>query len=109
MAKKKPTSVGEKTKLIAKDVVALSTKVKKSQPSDTVYQLKITLLGVKPPIWRRIHVKDCTLDKLHEHIQTSMGWTNSHLHHFRLGEQLYGDPELMQENFVVDPKNWTVE
>jgi hypothetical protein len=29
-----------------------------------------------------------------------MGWTNSHLHHFRIGEQLYGDPMLMQENFA---------
>jgi len=44
-------------------------------------------------------VKDCTLDKLHEHIQTAMGWTNSHLHHFKVGEQLYGDPLLVQENF----------
>jgi hypothetical protein len=67
--------------------------------ADTVYQLKITLLESHPPIWRRIQVKDGTLDKLHEHIQTAMGWTNSHLHHFRIGEQLYGDPELMQENF----------
>lgn len=66
---------------------------------DTVYQFKITLLDSKPPIWRRIQVKDCTLDKLHEHIQTALGWTNSHLHHFRIGEQLYGDPDLMQENF----------
>lgn len=67
--------------------------------ADTVYQFKITLLESHPPIWRRIQVQDCTLDKLHEHIQTAMGWTNSHLHHFRLGEQLYGDPQLMQENF----------
>ena len=28
-----------------------------------------------------------------------MGWTNLHLHHFRIGEQLYDDPDLMQENF----------
>ena len=28
-----------------------------------------------------------------------MGWTNSHLHHFKVGEQLYGDPELLQEIF----------
>jgi hypothetical protein len=44
-------------------------------------------------------VKDGTLDKLHEHIQTAMGWTNSHLHHYRVGEQLYGDPLLLAENF----------
>jgi hypothetical protein len=66
---------------------------------DTVYQFKITLQESHPPIWRRIQVKDCTLDKLHEHIQTAMGWTNSHLHHFKVGDQLYGDPDLMQENF----------
>jgi hypothetical protein len=73
---------------------------KESIPASVrVYQFKITLLETHPPIWRRIQVKDCTLDKLHEHIQTAMGWTNSHLHHFRLGEQLYGDPMLMQENF----------
>ena len=74
-------------------------KAKKAKPTDTVYQFKITLLESRPPIWRRIQVQDCTLDKLHEHIQTAMGWTNSHLHHFRINDQLYGDPELMQENF----------
>jgi hypothetical protein len=67
--------------------------------SERLYQFKITLLDTQPAIWRRIQVKDGTLDKLHEHIQTAMGWTNSHLHHFRIGEQLYGDPLLMQENF----------
>jgi hypothetical protein len=67
--------------------------------SGRVYQLRITLLDSHRPIWRRIQVKGCTLDKLHEHIQTAMGWTNSHLHHFKIGEQLYGDPDLMQENF----------
>jgi hypothetical protein len=67
--------------------------------SGNVYQLKITLLGIKPPIWRRIQVEDCTLDLLHEHIQTAMGWSNSHLHHFKFGEQFVGNPDLMQENF----------
>jgi hypothetical protein len=67
--------------------------------AERVYQFRITLLDTRPPIWRRIQVKDCTLDKLHEHIQTAMSWTNSHLHHFRIGQQLYGDPLLMQDNF----------
>jgi Plasmid pRiA4b ORF-3-like protein len=55
---------------------------------------------LKPPIWRRIQVRDCTLDKLHERIQTAMGWNTSHLHHFRINDKLYGDPWLMRDNFV---------
>src|SRR5262249_30837213 len=76
-----------------------TTRATKGKPADTVYQFKITLLESHPPIWRRIQVQDCTLDKLHEHIQTAMGWTNSHLHHFKVKDQLYGDPMLLQENF----------
>jgi hypothetical protein len=71
---------------------------KSTTKQDAVYQFKITLLNIQPPIWRRIQVKGCTLDKLHEHIQASMGWTNSHLHEFKVGDQLYGDPMLMAEN-----------
>ena len=74
-------------------------KAKKVKSTAAVYQFKITLLESHPPIWRRIQIKDCSLDKLHEHIQSVMGWTNSHLHHFHLGEQLYGDPQLIRENF----------
>jgi hypothetical protein len=44
-------------------------------------------------------VRDCTLDRLHEHIQTAMGWTNSHLHDFKIGGKDYGDPLLLEENF----------
>lgn len=43
--------------------------------SERLYQFKITLLESELPIWRRIQVKNGTLDKLHEHIQTAMGWT----------------------------------
>src|SRR5262249_52428147 len=64
--------------------------------SELAYQFKITLLESQPPIWRRIQVADCTLDSLHEHIQTAMGWTNSHLHDFKIGGRAYGDPLLMQ-------------
>jgi hypothetical protein len=59
----------------------------------TVYQLKITLKDVKPPIWRRVLTKDCTLDQLHHLIQNSMGWTDSHLHVFEIGGEQYGAPE----------------
>src|SRR4029078_11754501 len=70
--------------------------------AQTVFQLKIALREFKPLIWRRIQVEDCTLDKLHEHIQTAMGWTNSHLHQFQIGGKRYGDPLLLDESDVLD-------
>lgn len=78
---------------------AKTPKSKAKSAANTVFQFKITLVGSKPPIWRRIQVEDCTLDKLHEHIQTAMGWTNSHLHQFEIFEKRYGDPELLDDGF----------
>jgi hypothetical protein len=60
-----------------------------------LFQFKITLLDVEPTVWRRIVVADCTLDRLHEYIQTSMGWKNSHLHQFVIKRKLYGDPQML--------------
>jgi hypothetical protein len=71
-------------------------------PGISLYQFKIALLDTCPPIWRRIQVKDGTLDKLHEHIQTAMGWTNNHLHHFWLDSQLYGDDPMLHEMTYKD-------
>jgi pRiA4b ORF-3-like protein/uncharacterized protein DUF6933 len=70
--------------------------------SERLYQFKITLLESEPRIWRRIQIKNGTLDKLHEHIQTAMGWTNSHLHQFHIGDERYGDPELLQDCYFED-------
>ena len=67
--------------------------------SERLYQFKITLLESQPPIWRRIQVKDSTLDNLHERIQTAMGWTNSHLHQFEIDGKRYGDPQLIDDGF----------
>ena len=67
--------------------------------SERLYQFRITLKETEPPIWRRIQVKDCTLDKVHEQIQTSMGWTNSHLHQFKINSVIYGDPQLLYEGW----------
>lgn len=60
----------------------------------SIYQLKINIRYAKPPIWRRILVKDTTtLEELHEIIQIVMGWGNYHLHQFETGErEYYGVP-----------------
>ena len=70
----------------------------KAKSTGKLYQFRIALTGLKPPVWRRIQITDCTLDKLHEYIQTSMGWTNSHLHDFLIDAQHYGDPMLVGQD-----------
>ena len=60
----------------------------------SVYQLKITLLGIDPPIWRGIHVPSTmSLSSLHDVLQAVMGWTNSHLHQFEKGGKYWGVPD----------------
>ena len=59
-----------------------------------VYRLRIELLEIKPLIWRRLLVPaDIKLPKLHQCLQLTMGWTNSHLHQFKVGETHYGIPD----------------
>ncbi len=60
----------------------------------SIFQLKITLLDTKPPIWRRVLVDGtATLDHLHEVIQAAFGWWNYHLHEFEVGRDRYGIPD----------------
>lgn len=56
-----------------------------------IYQLKITLQYILPPVWRRVEVPaDIKLDKLHDVIQVAMGWTDSHMHAFYVDGESYG-------------------
>jgi hypothetical protein len=56
------------------------------------YQIKITLKGIEPPIWRRVLVPSTlTLTDLHYVIQIAMGWENSHLHDFKIKKERYSD------------------
>jgi hypothetical protein len=50
-----------------------------------VYQFKLVLLEVVPPIWRRIQVPETySFWDLHVALQDCMGWLDYHLHLFRL-------------------------
>jgi hypothetical protein len=76
----------------------------KTRAPQSIYQLKITLLGTKPPIWRRALVpSEFTLDKLHRVLQAVMGWEDSHLHEFRVGRQRFGIPDL-EDDFMGGPR-----
>ena len=62
-----------------------ATEVPKQEVADEqdIYQIKVTLDGSKPLIWRRILVsRDVNLTNLHHVIQSSMGWSDSHMHQF---------------------------
>ncbi|MEO5760392.1 MAG: plasmid pRiA4b ORF-3 family protein [Mesorhizobium sp.] len=56
-----------------------------------VYQLKVSLRGISPMIWRRLLVpEDMKLHALHRTIQIAFGWEDYHLHAFKLHGRLYG-------------------
>jgi hypothetical protein len=58
-----------------------------------VVRLKVTLLEIVPPVWRRFQVPaNFTLRRLHAVLQRVMGWNESPLHQFRAGGELFGMP-----------------
>jgi hypothetical protein len=68
-----------------------------------IYQLRIALAEVSPPVWRRVLVPGgYTLDRLHRVIQYAMGWQDLHLHSFEIGGQQYGQPDPVGELAVRD-------
>ena len=65
-----------------------------AREKESIYQLKVTLRHVKPPVWRRILVRgDVTLYKLHQTLQIAMGWTDSHMHQFVVDGVFFGQPD----------------
>lgn len=59
--------------------------------SKTAHQLKVSIVGIRPPIWRRLLVPSTiTLDRLHGVIQEAFGWWNYHLHEFEIEGTRYG-------------------
>jgi Plasmid pRiA4b ORF-3-like protein len=59
-----------------------------------VFQLKITLAEVSPPVWRRVVLPGgYTLDRVHRAIQLAMGWQDYHLHSFEIDGVQYGQPD----------------
>jgi hypothetical protein len=54
-----------------------------------LYQLKVTLQEIHPPIWRRMQIwEDATLAQLHRALQIIMGWEDYHLHEFTIGRRI---------------------
>jgi hypothetical protein len=81
-----------------------------SKSYSSIYQLKITLEGARPPIWRRVLVPgNFNLYKLHQVIQIAMGWTDSHLHQFIAGGEYFGIPSPEDFKPVKDERRIKLE
>jgi Plasmid pRiA4b ORF-3-like protein len=74
------------------------------RPDVVAYRVRVDLKGAKPPLWRRLELSsDLLLDEMHQVIQEAFGWTDSHLHQFGSGPDLYSpETELYLCPFQVD-------
>ncbi len=87
---------GSANESLVSNVVSLKTGHLAEPPH--AYQFKIALKKVKPATWRRIAVPaHISLASLHGCIQDAMGWTDSHLHEFRIRGNSFGDTSQMPE------------
>ncbi|HII84287.1 MAG TPA: plasmid pRiA4b ORF-3 family protein [Methanobacterium subterraneum] len=69
------------------------------KPENSVYQFRIDLDDIRPPIWRRILIPGTsTLRDLHHAIQDVMGWGNYHLHQFMVADPFSGNPITMENH-----------
>jgi len=92
-----------------------------SVPACNTYQIKVSLHGAKPPIWRRLLVpSSIRLATLHHVLQVAMGWENDHLHQFKHGGHFYGvsdgvdfppiidEEEVRFDTLLRAPKEWLI-
>ena len=78
-----------------------------TRKAEEVISLKVTLRGIRPPIWRRLEVPTrLSLGGLHDAIQAAMGWGGHHLYVFDVAGRSYGDPARVDD--VADDERLTV-
>jgi len=82
-------------------------------PNIYQYQLKVTLQETHPPIWRRLIVPgNLNFARLHAVLQAAMGWEDSHLHLFKIGDLEIGNPDLDRSSFgapIAPEKQYTLD
>ena len=76
----------------------------RSQPgAHSALRLRIQLEDVDPAVWRRLLVPGTVkLAKLGQMLVVAMGWNNSHLHAFRVGDTSYGMQDDDDDDFPDD-------
>jgi hypothetical protein len=74
-------------------------------PGSMLLQVKVTIVGSDPAIWRLLEIDpSLTLDRVHEVLQTAVGWRDSHLHSFTDTDPYV---RLRAVNGIVrEPRRW---
>lgn len=83
----------------------------RKRPAPKIYQLDVELEGIEPRIWRRLLVPAAiSLPELHDLLQLTMGWTNSHLHSFEIGQRAFSAKGAdLEELQMLDERKYTLE
>jgi len=75
-----------------------------------LYELKVQLQDIDPPVWRMLKVpSSISLHDLHLVLQTAMGWHNSHLYMFRVGPRTYSEPNSEWGRQIQDSADVALE
>lgn len=91
-------------------VLVRAKKIIGVRPLRSIYQLKVSLKGCRPPIWRRLHVASTdSLENIHQVLQIAMGWYNEHLHQFVKGRTVYGIPDEAFESDTMDEADFRLD
>ena len=74
--------------------------------SARTWQLRVTLLHVAPPVWRRLLVPaDISLPDLHDVLQQAMGWWDTHGHLFEVDDRVFS-PDHDELERAEDPRRF---
>ncbi|TIL20440.1 MAG: plasmid pRiA4b ORF-3 family protein [Mesorhizobium sp.] len=72
-------------------------------PESYIVRAEAHIIGIEPRISRTLELPMAlNLAQLHEVLQASFGWTDSHLHHFNIGGIIYGAPEFDDDGFTAN-------
>jgi hypothetical protein len=70
-----------------------------------VFILRATLRRIEPRIWRTVQVPALySLADLHQVLQVTFGWKESHLHDFDVGDVRFGMADVEDELLAVDER-----
>ena len=70
-----------------------------------VYQCRVVVQGISSLIWRRLLIcSDMSLATLHATLQVVFGWSDVHLHDFRIHGKAYGCARLGGPYFDDAPR-----